>query len=113
MDGKTRAFDISDPFKPKQVFEQKIGKQVNMVSSSWDGKRLYYTTSLLANWDKKGKDNDQFLKLYHWDGKKLTKQFEIDFLKEKLGRPHQMRFGANSLYTANKPFDSALLVKLK
>lgn len=54
MDGKTRAFDISDPFKPKQVFEQKIGAQVNMVSSSWDGKRLYYTSSLLANWDKKG-----------------------------------------------------------
>ncbi|MBT5965689.1 MAG: selenium-binding protein, partial [Gammaproteobacteria bacterium] len=52
MDGKTRGFDISDPFNPKQVFEQKIGSQVNMVSSSWDGKRLYYTSSLLANWDK-------------------------------------------------------------
>jgi selenium-binding protein 1 len=98
MDGKTRAFDITDPFKPKQVFEQKIGAQVNMVSSSWDGKRLYYTSSLLANWDKKGADNEQFFKAYNWDGKKLTQAFSIDFTKEKLGRAHQMRFGAYALY---------------
>lgn len=100
MDGKTRAFDISDPFNPKQVFEQKIGAQVNMVSSSWDGKRLYYSSSLLANWDKKGKDNEQYVKLFSWDGKKLTQQFSIDFIKAKLGRAHQMRFGAYSLYAA-------------
>lgn len=99
MDGKTRAFDISDPFQPKQILEQKIGAQVNMVSSSWDGKRLYYTSSLLANWDKKGQDNEQFFKAYHWDGKELKQQFAIDFNAEKLGRPHQMRFGARSLYS--------------
>lgn len=98
MDGNTRAFDISNPHKPVQIYEKHIGAQVNMVSSSWDGKRLYYTSSLLANWDKKGKDNEQFLKLYHWDGKELKEQFAIDFYKEKLGRPHQMRFGAYSLY---------------
>ena len=98
MDGKTRRFDISDPFHPKPVFEQKIGAQVNMVSSSWDGKRLYYTSSLLANWDKKGADNEQFFKAYAWDGEKLTERFAIDFNKEKLGRAHQMRFGAYSLY---------------
>ncbi|MBU2570024.1 MAG: selenium-binding family protein [Gammaproteobacteria bacterium] len=101
MDGKTRGFDISDPFNPKQVYEQKIGSQVNMVSSSWDGKRLYYTTSLLANWDKKGDDNEQFFKLYHWNGTQLKEQFSIDFIKEKLGRAHQMRFGAYSLYSSN------------
>ena len=100
MDGKTRLFDISDPFKPKQVYEKKIGSQVNMVSSSWDGKRLYYTSSLLANWDKKGADNEQFFKAYHWDGKELKEQFAIDFIKEKLGRAHQMKFGAYSLYKA-------------
>ncbi|MGR9052936.1 MAG: selenium-binding protein SBP56-related protein [Gammaproteobacteria bacterium] len=102
MDGKTRAFDISDPFAPKQVFEQQIGAQVNMVSSSWDGKRLYYTSSLLANWDKKGQDNEQFFKAYSWDGKDLKQQFAIDFIKEKLGRAHQMRFGAYSLYADGK-----------
>lgn len=100
MDGNTRGFDISDPDHPKQVFEKHIGAQLNMVSSSWDGKRLYYTSSLLANWDKKGKDNEQFLKLYHWDGKDLKEQFAIDFTAEKLGRPHQMRFGAHSLYSS-------------
>lgn len=112
MDGKTRAFDISDPFNPKQVFEKKIGSQVNMVSSSWDGKRLYYTSSLLANWDKKGDDNEQFLKLYHWNGKQLNQKFAINFIKQKLGRPHQMRFGAYSLY-ANKLVPANLIASNK
>ena len=104
MDGTTRLFDISDPHKPVLQFEEVIGQQVNMVSQSWDGKRVYFTTSLLANWDKKGDADDQFLKLYNWDGKKLDAVFSIDFKKEKLGRPHQMRFGAYALY-GSKPKD--------
>ena len=79
-------------------FEKKIGSQLNMVSQSWDGKRLYFTSSLLANWDKKGDDNEQFVKAYSWDGKQLTADFAIDFNQEKLGRPHIMRFGARALY---------------
>ena len=105
MDGKTRYFDISDPHNPKQVYEKVIGSQVNMISQSWDGKRAYFTTSLLSNWDKTGKDNEQFFKLYHWNGKKLDHQFTIDFNKLKLGRAHQMRFGAYSLYS-QKPNSS-------
>ena len=98
MDGKVRYFDTTDPFNPKQVYEKEIGSQVNMVSGSWDGKRQYFTTSLLSNWDKKGEKNEQFLKLYTWDGKELDHQFTVDFIEEKLGRAHQMRFGAYSLY---------------
>jgi selenium-binding protein 1 len=98
MDGTTRLFDISDPHKPVLRKEEVIGQQVNMVSQSWDGERVYFTSSLLANWDKKDAANDQFLKLYKWDGKKLDPVFSIDFNKEKLGRPHQMRFGAYALY---------------
>lgn len=98
MDGKARLFDISDPFHPKPIYEKKIGSQLNMVSQSWDGKRIYFTSSLLANWDKKGKDDEQFLKGYDWDGKKLVNKFSVDFYKEKLGRSHIMRFGAYSLY---------------
>jgi len=98
LDGNTRLFDISDPFNPKQIYQKKIGSQVNMVSSSWDGTREYYTSSLLSNWDKKGPEDEQFLKLFTWDGKELAHEFTIDFYKEKLGRPHQMRFGAKSLY---------------
>ncbi len=56
-----------------------------MVSQSWDGKRVYFTSSLLANWDKSGADNEQFLKGYSWDGKELKQDFEIDFFKEGLG----------------------------
>ncbi len=99
LDGTLRVFDVSDPHNPKQTYEQVIGKQVNMVSQSWDGKRLYFTTSLLANWDKKGEDNEQFLKAFDWDGKEMTPRFAIDFYEEGLGRPHIMRFGAKSLYS--------------
>ena len=111
MDGKTRYFDLSDPENPKQTYETVIGRQVNMVSGSWDGKRQYYTSSLLANWDKKGDDDEQYFKAYDWDGTKLVEKFSIDFNKEKLGRAHQMRFGAYALYSQKRddqPKGSAL-----
>jgi selenium-binding protein 1 len=98
LEGKVRAFDISDPFHPSQVYEKQIGSQVNMVSSSWDGKRLYFTSSLLSKWDKKGSDNEQFIKSFAWDGHELKERFAIDFTREKLGRPHEMKFGAYALY---------------
>ena len=97
-DGKCRVYDISNPHQPKLIYERTIGKQVNMVSQSWNGKRLYFTSSLLANWDKQGDDNEQFLKAYDWDGKKLTPTFAVDFKALQLGRPHIMRFGSSSLY---------------
>ncbi len=94
MDGKTRYFDMTDPENPKQTFEQVTGKQVNMVSQSWDGKRVYITSSLLANWDKKGADDEQFLKAYTWDGQALKQDFMVDFYQAKLGRAHHMKFSA-------------------
>lgn len=104
-DGLVRLFDISNPHKPQQVFEQKIGEQVNMVSQSWDGERVYFTSSLLANWDKKESTGGdlQYFKLYRWDGAKLTPGFHIDFIKAGLGAPHQMRFGAYALYGLQRP----------
>lgn len=105
-DGKARLFDISDPFKPVQIQETQIGAQLNMTSQSWDGKRVYFTSSLLSNWDKmqapEGQDL-QFFKAYDWDGNALQHKFTIDFLAEKLGLPHQMRFGAYSLYGKSHP----------
>ena len=61
-----------------------------MISQSWDGKRVYITSSLLANWDKGGADNEQFLRGFAWDGKELKQLFEVDFTREKLGRAHHM-----------------------
>jgi selenium-binding protein 1 len=96
-DGKCRVFDVSNPHQPKQIYEKQIGRQVNMVSQSWDGKRLYFTSSLLAAWDKKGKDNEQFLRAYSWDGKELKPKFDLDFTELKLGRPHHMLFGSTKV----------------
>ena len=98
MDGMVRAYDVSDPFKPKQIYEKQIGRQLNMVSQSWDGKRLYFTSSLIAKWDKQGADNEQFLRAYTWDGAELRDRFALDFTQLGLGRPHIMRFGSAALY---------------
>ena len=96
MDGTTHYFDLSDPEHPRQTYQLHTGAQVNMVSQSWDGKRLYITSSLLAHWDKTGQDNEQFLRAFNWNGHALTPAFSVDFTKEKLGRPHHMKFSAKS-----------------
>ena len=96
-DGKVRVFDVSNPHQPRQIYEQVIGRQLNMVSQSWDGKRLYFSSSLLAHWDKAGDDNEQFVRAFHWDGKELKPTFELDFTALKLGRPHHMLFGSTKI----------------
>ncbi|MDQ3025567.1 MAG: selenium-binding family protein [Pseudomonadota bacterium] len=100
MDGKTRYFDLTNPEAPKQTYELATGKQVNMISQSWDGKRVYITSSLLANWDKGGADNEQFIRGFTWDGKELKRAFEVDFTQEKLGRAHHMKLGTAKLRPA-------------
>ena len=94
MDGITHYFDLSNPEHPKETYQLHTGRQVNMISQSWDGKRVYITSSLLSKWDKTGDDNEQFLRGFRWDGRALTRAFEVDFNKEKLGRPHHMKFTA-------------------
>ena len=96
MDGTTRYFDLSNPEVPKQTYEKVTGRQINMISQSWDGRRLYITSSLLANWDKGGADNEQFIRGFAWDGSELTRKFEVDFTKEKLGRAHHMKLGTKA-----------------
>ena len=96
MDGTVRVYDVSEPRRAKLVLERVIGPQVNMVSQSWDGKRVYFTSSLLASWDGTGHDDAQFLRAFGWDGKALAPAFEIDFRKQALGRPHIMNLGAGS-----------------
>jgi len=100
-DGKCRVFDVSNPHQIKQICKKQIGKQLNMVSQSWDGKRLYFSSSLLANWDKVGDDNEQFVKACAWNGKELTEKFALDFTALKLSRPHHMLFGSSKLSKEN------------
>jgi selenium-binding protein 1 len=98
LDGTLRVFDVSSPRKPKMVLEQRMGSQLNMVSQTWDGRRLYFASSLLAMWDKPGEEDEQFVKAFSWDGKKLDPLFELDFQALALGRPHLMRFGSIDFY---------------
>jgi selenium-binding protein 1 len=95
LSGTVMQYDVSDPFHPKKVHEIKLGKQVNMVSQSWDGQRVYFTNSLLSAWDD---PEEYWMKkaVMGADGKiKLDPSFEVDF--KELGRPHIMHFGAKTL----------------
>jgi methanethiol oxidase len=94
MDGVTHYFDLTDPEHPRETYQRHTGRQINMISQSWDGKRVYITSSLLSKWDKAGADNEQMLRAFHWDGHALTDAFQIDFTRQKLGRPHHMKFTA-------------------
>jgi selenium-binding protein 1 len=108
-DGTVRVFDVTNPRQPKPIHQQRIGSQVNMVSQSWDGKRVYFTSSLLGNWDGTGHADEQFLKAYRWDGKTLTPAFAIDFAAQQIGRPHIMNFGQTGFHAARRaaPVDVA------
>jgi selenium-binding protein 1 len=53
---------------------------------------------VLSRWDKKDEGSEEYLRAYNWDGKELTPAFDIDFIAEKIGKPHLMRFGSASLY---------------
>lgn len=108
MDGMTRFFDLSDPEHPKEIYAKRTGAQVNMISQSWDGTRVYVASSLLANWDKGGADNEQFVRGFRWDGKELRPSFEVNFATEKLGRAHHMKLGSNALKSAFVPRDETL-----
>src|SRR5207302_961591 len=88
--------EIRWSLNPKQNYGKVTGKQIDMISQSWDGKLLYITSSLLANWDKGGADNEQFLRGFAWDGSELARKFEVDFTKEKLGRAHHMKLGTKA-----------------
>jgi selenium-binding protein 1 len=103
MDGTTRYFDLSNPEQPRQTYEKVTGKQINMISQSWDGTRVYIASSLLSKWDKTGADDEQFVRAFRWDGKELTPAFEVDFYKEKLGRAHHMKLGSKASKMAYDP----------
>jgi selenium-binding protein 1 len=88
---------VSDPHTHTHFYDKNIGKLFNLLWNCGAGTRLYFTSSLLANWDKKGEDNEQFLRGYTWDGKELKPAFDLDFTALKLGRPHHMLFGSTKL----------------
>ena len=97
-DGTVRVFNVSKPREPKLVLEQRIGSKLGRVSQTWDGKRVYFTSSMLASWDASGEESEQFLKAFSWDGDDLEPLFELDFKARKLGFPHSMLFGSIDFY---------------
>jgi selenium-binding protein 1 len=90
-DGTLRVYDVTNPFEGKLIHQVKLGEQANMVSTSWDGQRVYATNSLLSRWDKPG---DQWLKAFAWEDGKLAPKFTTDF--NGVGRAHIMNFGSKA-----------------
>lgn len=90
-DGTLRVYDVTNPFEGKLIHQVKLGEQANMISTSWDGMRIYATSSLLSRWDKPG---DHWLKGFAWEGGQLVPKFTTDF--GGVGRAHIMNFGAKS-----------------
>jgi len=90
-DGTLRVYDVTNPFEGKLIEQVKLGEMANMVSSSWDGKRLYATNSLLSQWDKPG---DYWLKAYAWENGKLVAKFTTDF--NPVGRAHIMNLNSKA-----------------
>ena len=91
-DGTLRIYDVTNPFEGKLIHQVTLGEQANMVSTSWDGQRVYSTSSLLSKWDKPG---DHWLKGFAWQGDQLVEKFTTDF--SGVGRAHIMNFGARAL----------------
>jgi len=90
-DGTLRVYDVTNPMEGKLIEQVKLGEMANMVSSSWDGKRLYATNSLLSQWDKPG---DYWLKAYAWENGKLGAKFTTDF--NPVGRAHIMNLNSKA-----------------
>ena len=91
-DGTMRIYDVTNPHEGRLIQQIKLGEQANMISTSWDGTRIYTTSSLLSKWDKPG---DQWLKAFAWEDGKLVPKFTTDF--NGVGRAHIMNFGARNL----------------
>ena len=60
------------------------------------------TESIVYRYDQDRKDL-QYFKIYDFDGKNLRHKLTVDFIAQQLGYPHQMRFGAYSLYGMQRP----------
>jgi selenium-binding protein 1 len=89
-DGTMRIYDVTNPMEGKLLQQVKLGEQANMISTSWDGKRVYATSSLLSRWDKP--DASHWLKAFAWEGDTLVPKFSVDFAP--VGRAHIMNFGS-------------------
>src|SRR5438105_15026269 len=77
-------------------------RETNRQTSEHGVTKLGWETTLFHQFasralDKKGADNEQFLRAYGWDGKELKPTFDLDFTALKLGRAHHMLFGSTKL----------------
>jgi len=53
-----------------------LGGRVNMVVAELGRETaLFYEVRFWARWDKKGEDNEQFVRAYTWNGKELKPSF--------------------------------------
>ncbi len=97
-DGTVRVFDVRSEASPELVGEKRIGSQLGAVSQSWDGERLYFTSSFFHRWDRERESEERFVKAFSWDGDDLEPLFELDFGAQGLGRPRDAVLGSIDFY---------------
>lgn len=97
-DGVVHIFDMTDERSPELVREQRIGSQLGAVSQSWDGRRVYFTSSFFHRWDREREAEARFVKAFSWDGDDLEPLFELDFGAQGLGRPRDTLLGSIDFY---------------
>ena len=99
MDGKVRVFDVSEPRAPKLVHEQKIGRQVNMVSQSLGREaRLLHQLAARELGQERRRRRAVPARLRLGRQGARARAFAVDFRAEKLGRPHIMHFGQEAFF---------------
>ena len=90
-DGTMRIYDVTNPMEGKLLQQVKLGEQANMISTSWDGKRVYATSSLLSRWDKPDASLAEGLRV----GGRHARA-EVQRRLRRVGRAHIMNFGSKS-----------------
>jgi selenium-binding protein 1 len=94
MDGKTRYFDLATRGAEADL-QRVTGKQVNMISRAGTASACTSLSSLLANWDKGGADNEQFIR-----GFNVGRQGAQARVRDRLHRPRSSGARTTELGTA-------------
>jgi len=95
MDGTTVYFDLTDPEHPAADLTKHTGSQANMVSQSWDGHRVYITSSLLSKWTRRARTTSNSCAHSIGTAMSSRRPSRSTSPRNNSAVPHHMKFTAN------------------